>query len=96
MWRLWATYRIGQAGLTRAQMWCLVLYCFDGLSYGQIAVRLDVSVQSVKGMMHRARKKLERIGLRARRLDVAEHATVIPMDPGRIEKLPLRQIRGRW
>jgi len=89
-------YRIGKTGLTQGQAWCLVLYCFDGLSYGEIATRLDVSVQSVKGMMHRARNKLRKKGLSARRLDVAETATVIPMDPKRIERLPLSRIRGRW
>lgn len=36
-------------------------YCFDGLSYGEIAVKLDTTTKSVDNAVQRIRRKLRRI-----------------------------------
>jgi len=55
-----AALRAALGSLRSDQRSPLVLYALDGCSYEEIALRLGVSVPSVKGRIHRARRELAR------------------------------------
>ena len=95
-WRRGAIEHVARAHLTPRQRRCLVLACFDGLTQGEIAARLGLSMRAVRQVMHRARRKLAKVGLKAERVKVLEQDVVCLMDPAHMDRLPPRQIRGRW
>ena len=91
-----AIEQVARAHLTPRQRRCLVLACFDGLTQGEIAACLGLSIRAVRQVMHRARRKLTKVGLTASRLDVVENTFILLMDPARMDRITPRKIRGRW
>ena len=88
--------RVARVRLTARQRQCVVLAYFDGLTRGEIAGQLGLSTRAVRQVMHRARKKLAKAGLKATRVEVVPQHTLLLMSPDRIDRLPLDKIRGRW
>ena len=65
-----------QAKLTKRQIDCLALWCFDGLSLEEIGESLGLSKATVQGHIEEGRAKIEALGLAVPRMDMLEHPEV--------------------
>ena len=72
------------------------MYCFDGLSEPEIADSLGVTKQAVSKHLAAGRRKLAKLDMSPRKLEMAERPLIVNMDSGAIDRLDPGSLRGRW
>jgi len=88
--------KLASARLTAKQAQCLALHCYDGLSEEEIGLRLGIRHQTVSRRIVAARRRLDKVGLRAEPVHIEFQAVLCPMDPAELDKLGPREIKAVW
>lgn len=88
---------LATAALTPRQGRCLAWYCFDGLRQREVGLRLGTTQQAVSRCLSRARRRLARVGLAARRIDDENQQGTVATRPTReLDQLGPEEIKAQW
>ena len=88
--------KLASAHLTAKQAQCLALQCYDGLTDGEIGLRLGMSRRAASYRIAAARRRLARVGLKAEPVRIEFQGVVSPMAPYDIDNLVSREIKAVW